>query len=203
MSNSCMTRTASGCTSPDGFDPADRACQDPPPSVFQNASAIWDRQEFPVHRMRTRCMTGAPLTLKAAGFSWIQPTIHGGTHPAVRRTLVSLPDCRQFVRFRAEALRYDKATGLRKIEHAAVGYHCPQTLAGIDGRAGRDELTVRGQIDHVHVGTQHVGFGQCKTATGVVMTDAVDDFAGLAVEDITFPPQGVRKDKGLANRDDI
>ena len=44
---------ASGCTYPEGCVPALTACQELPRKRFTNASAIWLRQELPVHRIKT------------------------------------------------------------------------------------------------------------------------------------------------------
>ena len=51
---SAITPTAKGWTKPTGAEPADRASQTPWASSFHQPSAIWDRQEFPVQRIRTR-----------------------------------------------------------------------------------------------------------------------------------------------------
>ena len=70
---------ASGCTTP-GFRPALNASKRPPPRCRSHPSAIWLRQEFPVHKKRTSGMafhfgwSAAPRT--AAGFRLRLHRIH-------------------------------------------------------------------------------------------------------------------------------
>ena len=44
--------TADGCTSPLGFDPAENISKRSMAEFLRMPSAIWERQEFPVHRIR-------------------------------------------------------------------------------------------------------------------------------------------------------
>ena len=91
------------------------------------------------------------------------------------------PDCRQVARFRAVGLRNDKAAGLRGVKDAAVADDSAKAFAGVDGRAGGDELAVLRKVNHVHVRAEDVGLGHGEAAAGVVVADAGDDLAGLVI----------------------
>jgi len=114
-----------------------------------------------------------------------------------------LPNRSQSFRLCAICLRYDEAARLGDVEDAAVGDDGAEAFARIDCGAGRDELAAGREIDHVHVGAQDVRLGEREAATGIVVPDAADHFARLAVEDVSFASQGVGKDEPMPHADGI
>ena len=57
---------------PTGFEPADSDSHSPSPSVSQRVSAIWERQELPVHKINTRFMSFVLLRLSLFHFQLIR-----------------------------------------------------------------------------------------------------------------------------------
>ena len=78
-------------------------------------------------------------------------------------------------------LRNLKTVRLGRVENAAVRYNPADTLPCVDAWTGRDHLIAGRDVDHVHIGTDHIGLRQAESRTGVFLVEGGYKLAGVLV----------------------
>ena len=101
------------------------------------------------------------------------------------------PYCRNMFCFLTEGLRNDKTAGLRGVEYAPIGDNRSQALTRINGRTGGDKFTIIGEVNHVHISPENIGFRHGEAAAGIVVADAIYNLTCLMVIHVPLTPESI------------